>query len=200
MAGGPDAWRPPPPKADRPAGRFDESNSDELDDGEGDLSRSSLAGAARGVTTIGPLAGRRLRRLVGEPPERAHHPPDSCRAAGFDLHVGRRICGADGERMERLSRCALRGPVVTERLTELKDGRLKYEFGHSWRDGTRAVLFEPLELIERLVALIPVQRRNLVTAHGTFASRAPGKAACPTHPFEGFDIDDEHTFAEDPEG
>ena len=54
-------------------------------------------------------------------------------------------------------------------MSELPDGRLKYELRHPWRDGTRAVLFEPLELIERLVALIPVPRRNLVRYHGTLA-------------------------------
>jgi hypothetical protein len=144
-------------------------DADQPDDEESRLTRSCQAGAARGVTTIGPRAGRRLRRLVGEPPERARHPPDSCRAAGFDLHVGRRIRGADREGMERLARYALRGPVATERLSEMPDGRLKLEFRHSWRDGTQAVLFEPLEFIERLVALIPVPRRNLVRYHGSLA-------------------------------
>jgi hypothetical protein len=144
-------------------------DSEKSDDEANHLIRSCQAGAARGVTTVGPRAGRRLRRLVGEPPERARHPPDSCRAAGFDLHVGRRIRGTDRERMEKLARYALRGPVSTERLSELPDGRLKYEFRHAWRDGTQAVLFEPMEFIERLVALIPVPRRNLVRYHGTLA-------------------------------
>ena len=71
--------------------------------------------------------------------------------------------------MEKLARHALRGPVATERLTGLEDGRLPYEFRHSWRDGTQAVLFEPMEFIERLVALIAVPRRNLVRHHGSLA-------------------------------
>ena len=71
--------------------------------------------------------------------------------------------------MEKLTRYALRGLVASERLTELPDGRLKYEFRQSWRDGTQAVLFEPLEFIERLVALVPAPRGNLVRYHGTLA-------------------------------
>jgi hypothetical protein len=31
----------------------------------------------------------------------------------------------------------------------------------AWHDGTRAILFEPLELIEKLAALVPKPRINL---------------------------------------
>jgi hypothetical protein len=153
-------------------GLLAEADQDQSDDEETRLARSCQAGAARGIATIGPRAGRRLRRIVGETPERARYPPASCRAEGFDLHVGRRIRGTDRERMEKLARYALRPPVATERLTELPDGRLKYVLRHAWRDGTKAVLFEPLELIERLVALVPAPLGNLVRYHGSLAPGA----------------------------
>ncbi len=38
-----------------------------------------------------------------------------------------------------------------------------------WRDGTTHVVFEPLELIERLVALIPPPRAHQVRYHGVLA-------------------------------
>jgi hypothetical protein len=53
----------------------------------------------------------------------------------------------------------------------IQDGRLLYELRHPWRDGTTHVGFEPLEMLERLVALVPPPRSNLVRYHG------PRKAA-----------------------
>lgn len=41
-----------------------------------------------------------------------------------------------------------------------------------WTDGTTHVLFSPQELIERLVALIPPPRANLVRYHGVLAPNA----------------------------
>ena len=41
------------------------------------------------------------------------------------------------------------------RLEHLPDGRLLYRFKRSWRDGTTHVVMDPLELLERLSALVP---------------------------------------------
>jgi hypothetical protein len=48
----------------------------------------------------------------------------------------------------------------------MEDGRLLYRLKHRWRDGTRHVVFEPLELLERLAALVPPPRFHLVRYHG----------------------------------
>jgi hypothetical protein len=40
-----------------------------------------------------------------------------------------------------------------------------------WRDGTRAIRFEPSELLERLAAMVPRPRANLLIYHGAFAPR-----------------------------
>ena len=53
------------------------------------------------------------------------------------------------------------GPIATERLERLPDGRVVYAFKHPWRDGTSRVVFSPLELLEKLVALVPKPRRML---------------------------------------
>ena len=45
-----------------------------------------------------------------------------------------------------------------------------------WRDGTTAVLFEPLELIEKLVAIVPVPRGHMVRYHGVLAPHARWRA------------------------
>lgn len=44
-----------------------------------------------------------------------------------------------------------------------------------WSDGTTHVLFSPQELIERLVALIPPPRANLVRYHGVLAPNAKSR-------------------------
>ena len=41
-----------------------------------------------------------------------------------------------------------------------------------WRDGTRAIRFEPAELLEKLAAMVPKPRVNLLLYHGAFAPHA----------------------------
>jgi len=73
---------------------------------------------------------------------------------------------------ERLARYAGRPPLATERLSLLPDGRLLYRLKHRWRDGTSHVIYEPLELMERLAALVPVPRFNLTRYFGVLAPAA----------------------------
>jgi hypothetical protein len=68
----------------------------------------------------------------------------------------------DRSRLERLCRYVGRPPLASERLSQVADGRLVYRLKHRWRDGTTYFVFEPLELLEKLVALIPPPRFNLV--------------------------------------
>ena len=55
-----------------------------------------------------------------------------------------------------------RPPLAQERLSTLPDGRLLYRLKSCWRDGTTHVVLTPLELVEKLAALIPPPRMNLV--------------------------------------
>jgi hypothetical protein len=133
------------------------------------------AASVRGRLATGERAGRRVPRLG--------HPSDatgrtrwsaSSRAAeweGFSLHAGVRVGARQRRRLERLCRYVARPPLATERLTEWSDG-LAYEFRHAWRDGTSAILLKPLELIERLVALIPPPRSHALRYHGVLAPAA----------------------------
>jgi hypothetical protein len=54
----------------------------------------------------------------------------------------------------------------------LPDGRLLYRLKQRWRDGTTHVIYEPLELVERLAALVPPPRFNLVGDSGVLAPAA----------------------------
>jgi hypothetical protein len=48
----------------------------------------------------------------------------------------------------------------------LHDGRLLYRLKQRWRDGTTHLVLEPLELLEKLAALVPPPRFHLVRYHG----------------------------------
>jgi len=63
-------------------------------------------------------------------------------------------------------------PLASERLSLLPDGRLLYRLKHRWRDGTTHVIYEPLELMERLAALVPPPRFNLTRYSGVLAPAA----------------------------
>jgi hypothetical protein len=69
-----------------------------------------------------------------------------------------------------------RPPLAIKRLSRLSDGRLLYGLRHPWRDGTTHVAFLPLELIEKLAALVPPPRVNLVRYHDVHAPAARHRA------------------------
>jgi hypothetical protein len=68
----------------------------------------------------------------------------------------------------------LRPPVADERIRLTETGQVLLELRHRWRDGTTHLLLEPIELLERLAALTPRPRVNLVRYYGVLA----GHAAC----------------------
>ena len=64
-------------------------------------------------------------------------------------------------------------PMLYARLSLLRDGRLLYRLKHRWRDGTTHVIYEPLELIERLAALVPPPRFNVTRYSGCLRPLQP---------------------------
>jgi len=118
-----------------------------------------------GRAATGRRAGRRVMKVGDEiDVENQTLASGSCCAsvAGYSVHAGVRIPAHDRMRLERLARYAGRPPLATERLSLLPDGRLLYRLKRSWRDGTSHVIFEPGELLEKLAALVPPPRFNLV--------------------------------------
>jgi len=70
----------------------------------------------------------------------------------------------------------LRPPIAQERLTRTADGRVLLTLKAEWSDGTTHLLFEPIELLERLAALTPHPRINLVLHHGVLAPHSRWRA------------------------
>ena len=98
--------------------------------------------------------------------------PRCATIAGFSVHANVGIPGQDRMWLERLCRYAGRPPVATERLSRLSGGKLLYRLKRRWRDGTTHLIFEPLELVEKLAALVPPPRFHLVRYHGVLAPSA----------------------------
>jgi hypothetical protein len=133
----------------------------------------------QGRLALGPRAGARVERLGHDPdaPWIKSSQPLQARCDGFDLHAGVTVAGEDRRRLEQLCRYLLRPPIAQERLTLRPDGTVVVMLKRSWRDGTTHLRFEPLTLLERLAALTPRPRINVLIYHGLLAPHAAGRAA-----------------------
>jgi hypothetical protein len=80
------------------------------------------------------------------------------------------------QKLERLCRYITRPAVSTKRLSMTQNGSVRYELKTPWRNGTTHVIFEPLDFIARLVALVPRPRANLTRFHGEFAPNSNYRA------------------------
>jgi len=96
--------------------------------------------------------------------------------AGFSLHAGVAVKSNQREKLERLCRYICRPPVSEKRLFLTPRGDIGYSLKTPYRDGTTHVIFEPLDFIARLAALVPPPRQNLTRFHGVFAPNSPYRA------------------------
>jgi hypothetical protein len=144
------------------------------------LALAGLASAAvQGRIALGPRAGARVERLGADPdaPWVESSQPLQARCDGFDLHGAVTVGGQDRDRLEQLCRYLLRPPIAQERLALRPDGTVLVTLKTPWRDGTTQLCFEPVTLLERLAALTPRPRINVVLYHGVLAPRAKWRAA-----------------------
>ena len=130
--------------------------------------------SVQGRLASGRRAGQRVQRLGAMPgaPWIEMNSPQCARIEGFSLHAQVFIEAGRRDHLERLCRYIARPSVANGRLRRLENGTLSYELKRRWSDGTSHVLFEPLELLEKLVALNPRPWTHLVRYHGVFAPNA----------------------------
>jgi hypothetical protein len=62
------------------------------------------------------------------------------------------------------------------RLDIGRGGNIRHQLKTPYRDGTTHVIFEPLDFMVRLAALIPRPRANLTRFHGVFAPNSKHRA------------------------
>jgi hypothetical protein len=119
---------------------------------------------------LGPQRGRKAFLLQSVAPAAASMSTERvAQACGFSLHAGVAAEAEQREKLERLCRYIARPAISSERLSRLPDGRIRYALKTPYRDGTSHVIFEPLDLLARLAALVPSPGVNLTRYHGVFA-------------------------------
>lgn len=91
------------------------------------------------------------------------------KSCGFSLHAGVATKAHERDRLERVCRYIARPAVSEERLSTNDQGDVIYKFKKPWDDGTTALKLTPMELMERLVALVPRPRVHLTRFHGVLA-------------------------------
>jgi hypothetical protein len=74
--------------------------------------------------------------------------------------------------LERLCRYITRPAIANERLKRNPAGRVVLQLKSPWRDGTTRIVMSPLELMQRLAALVPRPRLHLIRFHGVLAPHA----------------------------
>jgi Putative transposase len=118
------------------------------------LFATAVAASLQGRVALGPRAGQPVRRLRSAAAATATG-RRSARLEGFSLHADVAVPARRRDQLEKVCRYILRPPLALERLTESTGGQLLYHFRRAWSDGSTALLLDPLELLERLAALVP---------------------------------------------
>jgi hypothetical protein len=96
---------------------------------------------------------------------------------GFSLDATVRIAVNDWHGFERLLRYCARPPFASERIEELDRYRLIYHLPKPDPDGRTQIILSPLELIERIAALVPSPLQHRHRYYGVLAPRASLRAA-----------------------
>jgi hypothetical protein len=158
---------------------------DPLRDDAPELART-LAASVQQRIAFGERAGQQVRRLgagfgrEGEAPTLTG--PRCASVQGFSLHANTQVPAHRRDQLERLIRYTARGAVSLERLTQDANGDLVYTFTHPWSDGTTGMRLSPLELLEKLTALVPLPRVHLVRYGGCLAPHSHLRGAIiPSH-------------------
>ncbi len=155
----------------------DAENSYLASDAVDDEAMNSLLGHS--ITyriAVGPQAGRKVFRLQTLPACDEPFDDGVGKVAGFSLHAGVAARADERKKLERLCRYISRPAVSEKRLSLTRGGNVRYQLKTRYRDGTTHVIFEPLDFIARLAALVPKPRVNLTRFHGVFAPNSKHRA------------------------
>ena len=134
-----------------------------------ELGRTLVASVQQRID-FGERAGKQVRRVgAGFGHEGGAPTPTGTRCAsvhGFSLHASTQVPAHRRDQLERLIQYTARSAVSLERLTQDANGDLVYTFTHLWSDGTTGIRLSPVELVEKLAALVPLPRVYLVRYGG----------------------------------
>ena len=127
---------------------------------------------------MGSQQGRKVFTLQTLPDERdGYETPATGNVAEFSLHAGVAAKANQRDKLERLCRYITRPAISEKRLSLTNQGKVRYELKTPYRDGTTHVIFEPVDFIAKLAALVPKPRVNLTRFHGVFAPNSKTPSA-----------------------
>ena len=145
---------------------------DPLRDTAPELARTMAASVQHRIA-FGARAGQHVHRIgagfgsEGEAPRLTG--PRCASVNGFSLHANTAVPAHRRDPLEQLIRYTARGAVSLERLTQDANGESISTFTHPWSDGTTGIRLAPLELLEKLAALVPLPHVHLVRYGGCLA-------------------------------
>ena len=152
-------------------GILDGIETDRLAD-ESPILAGVTAASVQGMIATGERAGLPVRRVLSDPAN-AVRTGNLCYASrGFSLHAATRIAPGDKAGLERLCKYVSRPPLAAGSLTQISQELLSFKLKTPWSDGTTSILLSPMELIEKLSALVPPSRQNIIRYHGVLAPNA----------------------------
>jgi len=169
---------------------------DPLRDTAPELART-LAASVQHRIACGERAGQHVRRIgsgFGDADEAPRLTGPRCASVqGFSLHANTQIPAHRRDQLECLIRYTARGAVSLERLQAEANGNLVSTFTHPWSDGTMGIRLSPLELLEKLAALVPLPRVHLVRYGGCLTPHSHLRGAIrPTPRQQGLDGTEAH--------
>ncbi len=130
-----------------------------------------------GAATLAEVQAKLRRRVLRAATRRGLLDRDEAEAwgawdhgGGFLLHASVRVEANDRQGLERLLRYCARPAFALERLREIDPEHLVYEGVKPGPGGSVTLMLTPLELLDRLGALIPPPRRRRLVVSGGYAA------------------------------
>ena len=122
---------------------------------------------------LGPRAGQKVLSLQTVPRFEAQPTPQCCaNQQGFSLHAAVRCAMNQRNKLEQLCRYITRPAIANDRLILNSAGDVVLQLKSPYRDGTTHIVMSLLEFMQRLAALVPRPRLNLIRFHGVLAPNA----------------------------
>ena len=148
----------------------DEENSYlQLDGMEEDPMQQLLGHSITYRVAVGPQQGKKVFTLQTVPATESDGNSQAAKESGFSLHAGVVAQHWERKKLERLCRYITRPAITEKRLSITPAGNVRYQLKTPYRDGTTHVVFEPLDFLSKLAALVPKPKVNLTRFHGIFA-------------------------------
>ena len=154
----------------------EDGDFDELAERE-PLLAQCYAASIQGYIATGARAGQKVMMMGVAVDDDHRELGDARQPDGFNLYAGKCIPAFDTKKREHAIRYMARPPIQKDRLTYTSDGDVLLELKRAWNNGVTHVRLTGIELIERLVSLVPPPRVNGVRYHGIFAPNAKHRKA-----------------------